>query len=76
MFATNERDAHAAYHRWLGQGPSGPYNMDLVESLQRNENELMEHLAAFMFRQGVEFAKHSHAVDAEVAAALAALDRK
>lgn len=55
MFADNDRDARAAYHRWLGQGPSGPYNFGLIEELNAKESELMEHLASFMFRAGVEF---------------------
>lgn len=75
MFASNERDAKAAYHRWLGQGPSGPYNMDLIERMRDEEGELLEHLAAFMFRQGVEFQKHIQQVDGEMAAVEAALVR-
>lgn len=55
MFADNERDARAAYHRWLGQGPSGPYAIDFIEAMTDKEREMMERLAAFMFRAGAEF---------------------
>jgi len=72
MFADNDRDARAAFQRWQGQGPSGPYNGDLLEALTFAEGELMEHLASFMFRAGVEFQKHCGAVDVDLEAALKA----
>lgn len=53
MFSSN--DTKAAYRRWQGMGPSGPYNEDLVREYDK---ELLEHLAEFMFNEGIKFTNH------------------
>ena len=52
MFADNDQEASVAFERWLIQGPSAPYNRDLIKDWKPEDKELLHHLASFMYREG------------------------
>jgi hypothetical protein len=45
--------ARQAFAEWMNQGPSAPTNGDLVKH-DKIDVELLEHLAAYMYRAGIE----------------------
>lgn len=59
MFAVNQEGAANAYQEWLAQGSeSPPTNGDVVRHYKMDE-ELLQHLAAFMWSKGFDAARNS-----------------